>query len=323
MYWIASAVSLPFAPHPAWPAHLLEGFEQLTTEQVQCSLAELGPIVPKLSREFLEGVCLPLSGWIASQADDQQKVIAVGGPPGSGKSTLTRALEHLLRRLYGTAAVGFSLDDVYYTKAHRLALARDVHPLLAIRGVPGSHDLALAHELLDDLSTAGPDRVVLLPRFDKLADDRAPEAEWRRVDFRPRVVFVDAWFWGAAPGPESSLEQPVNAREAKQDPDGSWRRYVHRQLKGPYARLFTRARHFLRLDSPSWQTTLDWRVQQQLDLLGSSAAPSPHERARISYFLELFERVARLPSSSEPDLVLHLDERHELATLAGTALLVP
>ena len=39
-----------------------------------------------------------------------------------------------------------SLDDLYLPKAERLRLARDVHPLLATRGVPGTHDVALGVE---------------------------------------------------------------------------------------------------------------------------------------------------------------------------------
>ena len=38
-----------------------------------------------------------------------------------------------------------SIDDFYLSKAKRKRLAASVHPLLAIRGVPGTHDV---HRLL-------------------------------------------------------------------------------------------------------------------------------------------------------------------------------
>lgn len=220
----------------------------------------------------------------------------------------------LLGRLHALTTASFSLDDLYYTKAERLALARDVHPLLATRGVPGTHDLGLARTLLDRLVSVRSEDVHL-PRFDKRTDDRAPESEWRRVTAGPQLIFVDAWFWGAAPTPEPLLKQPINAREAADDPDCSFRTHVNRQLAGPYADLFGRADVFIRLDAPDWQTTIAWRIEQERELLGTVEAA---DRERIEHFLELFERVALRPSVAPPDLILRLDREHELDALSGT-----
>ena len=66
----------------------------------------------------------------------------------------------------GSVAAAVSLDDFYLTRARRHALARTVHPLLATRGVPGTHDLPL---LLDVLLRVRSGRPVRLPVFDKLA----------------------------------------------------------------------------------------------------------------------------------------------------------
>jgi D-glycerate 3-kinase len=271
-----------------------------------------------LSARFVEDVCVPVAGWIASAARGGPSpfVVAFSGTPGSGKSTLVAALRGFLERGHGLRSAGFSLDDVYYTKRERLALARDVHPLLATRGVPGTHDLALAHALLDELPRASPEHPVWLPRFDKLRDDRAPRSAFERVDVRPDVVLVDAWFWGAAPPSAESLEAPINEREALEDPDGRFRRHVRAQLAGPYRALFARAQAHVRLVSPSWETTLEWRVEQQLSLRGlAGTAPDAATRAEITRFLRLFERVARQPPELEPELTLELDEQHELLRL--------
>jgi D-glycerate 3-kinase len=240
-------------------------------------------------------------------------VAALGGPPGSGKSTLVNALRDVLERRHGLATAAFSLDDVYLTKEERLALGRDVHPLLATRGVPGTHDLVLANALLDALPRAGTARPVSVPRFDKLRDDRAPAGDGEVVVRRPDVIFLDAWFWGAAPPAEESLETPVNEREAAEDPDGRFRRYVREALAGPYQALFARAHVHVRLRAPSWATTVTWRLEQQQALRGVAGAPPDAELARENTrFLQLFERVAGLPLVREPDLTLELDERREL-----------
>ena len=60
----------------------------------------------------------------------------MNGAQGSGKSTLARFLQLYLEKLYGLSVVILSLDDLYLTRAERIALAEEVHPLLETRGVP-------------------------------------------------------------------------------------------------------------------------------------------------------------------------------------------
>ncbi|MGH8252817.1 MAG: adenylyl-sulfate kinase, partial [Steroidobacteraceae bacterium] len=73
--------------------------------------------------------------------------VGISGAQGSGKSTLAAALQGLLHSR-GFATVVLSLDDFYLTRAQRSELARRVHPLLQTRGVPGTHDVALALEVI-------------------------------------------------------------------------------------------------------------------------------------------------------------------------------
>ena len=65
-------------------------------------------------------------------------LIGIAGAQGSGKTTLARAAAV---RLDGVA---LSLDDFYLERAERTRLGRSIHPLLAVRGPPGTHDLTLA-----------------------------------------------------------------------------------------------------------------------------------------------------------------------------------
>jgi len=78
-------------------------------------------------------------------------IFGMCGAQGSGKSTLARALAGRFPR-----AVALSIDDFYLTRAERLRLAKEVHPLLATRGVPGTHDLDLANAVLTALERGEP-----------------------------------------------------------------------------------------------------------------------------------------------------------------------
>ena len=69
-------------------------------------------------------------------------MVGLTGPQGSGKSTLAAKLPPLLAAR-GLRSAVLALDDLYLTHAERRRLAADIHPLLATRGVPGTHDVAL------------------------------------------------------------------------------------------------------------------------------------------------------------------------------------
>ncbi len=248
---------------------------------------------------------------IAAAPTGRPALIAVVGAQGSGKTTLARAAA----ARFGGAQI--SIDDVYLTRAEREALARDVHPLLLHRGPPGTHDLDLLQRLIDDLSAAGPDDETLIPDFDKRGDDRWPVERWRRFRGRPSAILIDAWCLGATGEDETALAEPVNALERDRDADGRWRRIVNDQVAGPYADLIARFDAVVFLKAPGFDVVLDWRSQQEADLLGVDPADLPDaERARLSLFIQYFERITRhmLTGGIDADLVVQLD-RNRLAAI--------
>ncbi len=208
-------------------------------------------------------------------------MIGVGGSQGSGKSTLVRAAAEAV------GAAHFSLDDVYRTRTEREAMARDVHPLFRTRGVPGTHDLALAGVVIDSLAAGGS---TAIPAFDKLADDRVPQAQWPVFEGRPSAILVEGWCLGALPVPD--LAAPINALEAEEDLDGVWRRAWNAELAGPYQAFFDRFDAILFLAAPSFEVVLDWRCEQEAGLLGVPAV-SAERRAELARFIAHYERLTR------------------------------
>ena len=100
-------------------------------------------------------------------------LVAINGSQGSGKTTVCDYLRDELQASYGLRTLSLSLDDFYLTRAQRQELAETVHPLLATRGVPGTHDMQLLADTLDALLDREPS-VIAIPRFDKALDDRCP-----------------------------------------------------------------------------------------------------------------------------------------------------
>ncbi|MBA4803425.1 MAG: hypothetical protein H2038_02105 [Brevundimonas sp.] len=119
-------------------------------------------------------------------------------------------------------------------------------------------------------------------------------ARWRGVRGRPAAILVDAWCLGAVADAEAALAAPVNDLEREHDADGAWRRWVNARVGGDYAAFADRFDAILFLEAPGFDVVLDWRCQQEADLLGVAPDDLPHEeRRRLAGFIQYFERITR------------------------------
>lgn len=244
--------------------------------------------------------------------------VAICGAQGSGKSTLTWLLQQHLQEAHGLRVASLSLDDLYMTRAQRAELGARVHPELATRGLPGTHDLPLAESVFDRLlGTAS--GTVALPRFDKAADDRVPEAEFTTVATPLDVVLLEGWCVGARPQPAEALATPVNDFERDRDPDGRLRAYHQSQLQGPYAALWDRFALLVMLKAPDMDCVVRWRTEQEHALRRRLLAQDRPDTAltddQVADFVARFERVTRHMLHEMPgraDIVVQLDRDHRV-----------
>lgn len=237
-------------------------------------------------------------------------LVGLVGSQASGKSTTARRLAERLGR-EGARAIALSIDDFYLTLRERQALAARVHPLLATRGVPGTHDTQLMADTIQAFLQARPDSITSLPRFDKASDDRVPPRAWPDFEGRPDVVILEGWCVGARPQAEAALIDPVNALEAREDADGRWRRYVNARLAGDYAAFFAGLDLRLMLRAPSFECVHGWRAEQEAGLnRDARSARPPMSDAELARFIAHYERLTRWILEDEPaDLIADLDPR--------------
>ena len=245
--------------------------------------------LPDSFRQTLDRVCGPLAARSRALREQRGRTVYLGlcGAQGSGKSTIAAATTAILNAR-GLKAVTLSLDDFYLSREARGWLAAKVHPLMAVRGPPGTHDVPLACVVLDHLGLPG---VTPLPAFDKASDERRPQSAWREVEGPLDVVIFEGWCVGARSQPKADLACPVNNLERAEDPDGVWRRYIDQQLAQPYQALFERLDMLVLLAAPGYDVVRAWRTEQEHKLRARTEGGMDDNA--IARFVAHYERLTR------------------------------
>ena len=243
----------------------------------------------------------------AKMAGRFSPVIGVSGPQGSGKTTLALSLVEKLRAS-GYSAEAVSLDDFYLPLADRQALGQSIHPMLATRGVPGTHDVAWMGRVLHALTDQSPGCTVSLqlPVFDKGLDDRV---DLRTVE--AEILVIEGWCLGVTAQTDSALETPINRLERESDGTGLCRRWVNQQIVDHYLACWTHVGCWLQLRIPDFKLVARWRGQQEQSL--------PAERrmteVQLANFINHYERLTRWQAQCPPllpGLSVALDEAHQV-----------
>lgn len=235
--------------------------------------------------------------------------VGIAGAQGSGKSTLAALLTSALENVLGLRATVLSLDDFYKTREEREEMARSVHPLFAVRGVPGTHDMALLNRVIDSLKAG---ISVDGPIFNKAEDDRS---EASKILESADVLVLEGWCWGAIPQSMIALEKPVNDLEKRRDSDADWRRRVNDELASfNYQHAFDNDLMIF-LAVPNMESIVRWRLQQEQGLSRGSRVMG---EAEIREFIMYYERITRAMLADMPeraDLTLTLNEAHCIASV--------
>jgi D-glycerate 3-kinase len=247
----------------------------------------------------------------------QPLIVGIHGCQGSGKSTLSHLLCQLIQDR-GLQAVELSLDDFYLTQQQRQQLAQTTHPLLATRGVPGTHDIELALQTLTCLKQ-GSTRVSL-PRFNKAIDDREPQAKWPQASQPIDIIILEGWCLGAPAQTPEALISPVNILEETEDCDGRWRHYVNQQLRTEYHELWAQVNYWIMLQAPDFDCVYRWRLEQEEKLRNQcknieADTSGLMDADAIKRFTQHYERLTRHSLQALPammDEVFELDNRRSI-----------
>lgn len=262
--------------------------------------------------------------WITQLASHLQKLheqqhrplcIGINGAQGSGKTTLSLALNKLITETYGLRCQTLSIDDFYLSRSEREILAKHIHPLLQTRGVPGTHNCDTAIHVIQQLKQG---KSCLVPQFDKATDNPLPVNEWQTSVSQADFILLEGWCVGIPPQDESELDTPVNKLEQTEDSKGEWRHHVQQQLAGPYQALFAELDFLVFLQAPGFQCVYQWRLEQEEKLAKRTqhqAQSAIMNETQIERFIAHYQRLTehaltRLPSIA--NIIIPLDQHHRM-----------
>lgn len=227
---------------------------------------------------------LPLALWLKAARARQSRPLVQGflGGQGTGKTTLTRVLQQLLAMM-GYRAVGLSIDDLYKTFSDRKQL-RQADPRLIWRGPPGTHDIDLGIETLDNIRQAQPRDTVLLPRFDKSLHggegDRTTPEPVQNVD----ILLFEGWFLGVRPLEPQRFDQAL-PDPIQTESDRQFARDMNQRLRD-YLPLWERLDYLTVLCPQDYRISQQWRRQAEHQMKAQGKAGMSD--AAIDQFVEYF-----------------------------------
>jgi D-glycerate 3-kinase len=279
--------------------------------------------IPVDMTPLVDALYVPMAAWLQAWRSAKSGPLIVGltGGQGSGKSTISALLRTVLEHGFGLRAATLSIDDIYSTRAERARLGREIHPLLATRGPPATHDTGLGLRTLEALTSLRAGEVFAVPSFDKAVDDRRPETEWPTVSGPVDVVLFEGWCVGASAEPDAALLEPLNSLERTQDPQGRWRAHVNAALADDYRALFNLVdvQVFLRISS--MERVFEWRELQEAKLrksVGASSNADSELRVMDSQtvvrFVQHYERITRHLLRELPErahLIVDINDAHQ------------
>lgn len=254
---------------------------------------------------------LPLSIKLAQHRQKLGRPLIQGivGGQGTGKTTMCQVLGLILDHL-GYRSLCLSLDDLYKTYSDRLALTKQ-DPRLIWRGPPGTHDLDLGLNLLDQIRQG--ESPVQVPRFDKSAYNGAGDRTTPEIVTDIDIVLFEGWFVGVRPiNPDLFNHAPPPICTAE---DRVFARDMNQRLSD-YLPLWERLDSLMVLYPTDYRCSMVWRKQaeQQMIATGKLGMSDAEIEEFVNYFWrslhpELFI-TPLVKSPTAADVVISIDPDH-------------
>jgi len=237
-----------------------------------------------------------------------KKTLMIAGSQGSGKSTLSVLIKKFFLKFYSKNVVILSIDDFYLSSFQRKQLARKFNTdLFETRGVPGTHNLKLLEEVINNLIKKK--FPVYIPVFDKVTDDKK---NYRRKISKVDLLILEGWCVGSKPIDIKYLKMNINDLEKKNDSNLIWRTAYNSALID-YQNLFKKFDYYIFIKFPNWEFVIDWKYKQELDL--RSLKSNIRLKKKLQQFIKYYQKLSKWMSLTTPsycNVLITLDRNQSI-----------
>ena len=275
----------------------------------------------KNKEKMIKSFLIPISFWIAKKVEKKKPfILGLSGGQGSGKTTISSIISIILSKYFKLNVFKISIDDFYKTRKKRLELSKKVHPLLMVRGVPGTHDINIMLDFFKRIKEKK-FKSIKLPRFNKATDDRYNKKLWYSVKRRPDVIIFEGWCVGAKAEQNYSLKTPINSLEKLKDQKQIWRRFVNKQLKSKYKKLYDQLNCLLFIKAKNFSLLRQWRIKQEKKLSLKSKRSNKLKimsEKEIINFMQTYQRITQNMFKSVPkyaSIILNLNSNQQIKSV--------
>ena len=275
----------------------------------------------KNKNKMLKSYLIPICFWIAKKANKKSPlIIGLAGGQGTGKTTIASIISLILKKYFKLKVFKISIDDFYKTRNERKKISKSIHPLLMIRGVPGTHDYKIIYEFFKKIKNKKFAKF-RLPKFDKSKDERYNKKLWYKINSKPDIIIFEGWCVGAKNQKNSKLIKSINSLEKISDQNYVWRKYVNLQLKKNYKNLFRQIDEIIYLKANNFKILQKWRIKQEKTLwLKSKNKRSLRimNRGDIINFMQTYQRITQNMFKDAPkyaSIVMKLNSNHQINSI--------
>ena len=256
---------------------------------------------------------LPLAIQLSQKKSKQETPLIQGilGGQGTGKTTLSKILCLILQQL-GYKTLTISIDDFYKTYNERQKL-QEIDPRFIWRGPPGTHDIALAIKILNQLKDPNYLQPISIPCFDKsLWNGQGDRVQPNTID-KPDIVLFEGWFLGVQPINETKFnDAPLPIKTEK---DQQFAQDINENLKA-YLPLWKKLDRLMILYPQDYHLSKQWRkeAEQKMISSGKTGMNEQEIEAFVNYFWKaLHPELFITPLAQNTllvDLVITIDDNH-------------
>ena len=269
--------------------------------------------------KMLKSFLIPICFWISKKSNNKKPYfVGLAGGQGTGKTTISSILEIILRKYFKLNVFKISIDDFYRTRKERFNLSNKVHPLLMTRGVPGTHDIKIMLDFFRKSKTKK-FKTFRLPKFNKAFDDRCKKNQWYTIKKRPDVIIFEGWCVGAKAEKNNTLKKSINSLEKAKDSKLIWRKYVNKQLKTNYKKLYDQLDCLLYLKAKNFSLLQKWRLIQEKKLWLKNKNKKTNNKIMskgdVINFMQTYQRITQNMFKFAPkyaSIIFNLNNKHQI-----------